>query len=357
MRVYNFAAGPATLPEPILRQAQQELLNYNNTGVSPLEINHRSQEFEQIIAEAEADLRELMAIPDNYHVLFLSGGARTQFAMVPMNLLTHNKSADYIDSGYWSQFAAREASIYGEINIPVSSKTLDYKSIPSESSWQLNPDAAYVHYTTNETITGVEFPFIPNSGNVPLISDMSSNILSAPLDVSKFGIIYACAQKNIAPAGITIVIIREDLVGEPMPFTPSMLQYKKQVEFNSTFNTPPIFNWYMAGLMFKWLKAEGGLEVIAERNQAKAKKLYDYIDSTDFYINDIDPTYRSKMNVPFTLSKPELTDTFIIDAQSQGLHSLKGHPMAGGGMRASIYNAMPMAGVDALIAFMQKFKG
>ena len=357
MRVYNFSAGPATLPESILQQAQQELLEYRSTGVSPLEINHRSQEFEQIIAQAEADLRELLVIPDNYHVLFLSGGARTQFAMVPMNLLTHNKSADYIDTGYWSQFAAREASIYGDIAIPVSAKKLDYKSIPSELTWQLNPNAAYVHCTTNETVTGVEFPFIPDTGKVPLIADMSSNILSTPLDISKFGIIYAGAQKNIAPAGITLVIIRDDLVGEPLPFTPSMLQYRIQVEYNSTFNTPPIFNWYMAGLMFKWLKAEGGLEVIAQRNQAKAKKLYDFIDSSDFYINDIDPPYRSKMNVPFVLAKPELTDKFIIDAQNQGLYGLKGHPMAGGGMRASIYNAMPMAGVDALIAFMQEFEG
>lgn len=355
MRIYNFAAGPATLPEEVLQQAQQEFLDYHNLGASITEISHRSIPFEEMAATTESDLRELLNIPKNYKILFLQGGARTQFAAIPLNLFHTNNKADYIDTGYWSRFAAQETEIYGKVNIAASSEKLNYTAIPKQKTWKLNPNAAYLYYTDNETIEGLEFPYIPESNQVPLVCDMSSNFLSRPFDISKFGIVFACAQKNIAPAGITMVIIREDLIADPIASCPRMLRYDIQTKFNSTFNTPPVFCWYMAGLMFKWLKKQGGLTAIAKINQKKAQKLYNTIDKSDFYINKIEPEFRSNMNVPFYLAKPELTDKFIQQAEQNGLANLKGHTLTGG-LRASIYNAMPVAGVDALISFMQEFE-
>ncbi|KPJ67233.1 MAG: MFS transporter [Coxiella sp. DG_40] len=354
MHVYNFSSGPATLPQEVLEQAQAELLSYQNLGLSAMEISHRSTEFEEMLKKTELNLRELLSIPKNYYVLFLQGGARTQFAMVPMNILRGKQSADYIKCGIWSKLAMDEAKAYCKVNVVASSEANNYTTIPPVATWRLNSDAAYLHYTPNETINGVEFPFIPDSSRVPLVADMSSTILSQPLDVNKFGLIYACAQKNIAPSGLTIVIIRDDLITEPMPGTPTMLNYKNHIEYGSIYNTPPIFCIYMAGLMFQWLKKQGGLKVIAERNQNKAEKLYRYIDQSDFYINNVDKTYRSRMNVPFTLCKPNLTDKFVDEAKQNGLHNLKGHPRVGG-LRASIYNSMPEHGVDALIEFMKEF--
>lgn len=354
MHVYNFSSGPATLPQEVLQQAQVELLNYQNLGISAMEISHRSSEFEEMLKKAEMDLRELLFIPKNYHVLFLQGGARTQFAMVPMNILRGKQRADYIKSGIWSQLAIDEAKAYCKVDVVASSEADNFTTIPPVETWQLNSGAAYLHYTPNETINGVEFPFIPDSGQVPLVADMSSTILSQPLDITKFSLIYACAQKNIAPAGLTIVIIRDDLTAEPMPGTPTMLNYRIHLEYGSIYNTPPIFCIYMAGLMFQWLKKQGGLKVIAERNQNKAEKFYQYLDQSGFYINKVDKQYRSRMNIPFTLIKPSLTDKFIDGAKQNGLHNLKGHPRVGG-LRASIYNSMPEQGVDALIEFMEKF--
>jgi phosphoserine aminotransferase len=336
MRVYNFSPGPATLPEEILCQVQAELLNYQNLGASVMEISHRSPEFEKLIVKIEADLRDLLTIPNNYKVLFLSGGGRMQFAMVPMNLLRGKKTADYINTGVWSKMASTEAARFCEVNVAGTS--------PDPETWQLNSNAAYVHYVANETIDGIEFPFIPETGQVPLVCDMSSSILSRPIDVSKFGLIYACAQKNIAPAGLTVVIIREDLIGNPIPTTPTMLNYKTHADNNSLYNTPPIFCWYMAGKMFAWLKQQGGLEIVAKHNQTKVTKLYQYIDQSDFYLNQVDKRYRSWMNVPFDSIKPELAGKFLQEAQQQGLYGLKGHPLGGGAFRASLYNAMPEAG-------------
>jgi len=354
MHVYNFSSGPATLPQEVLEQAQAELLNYQSLGLSAMEISHRSLEFEELIKKVEIDLRELLFIPKNYHVLFLQGGARTQFAMVPMNILGSKQCADYIKSGIWSQLAIDEAKAYCKVDVVASSEADNFTTIPPVETWQLNSGAAYLHYTPNETINGVEFPFIPDSGQVPLVADMSSTILSQPIDITKFGLIYACAQKNIAPAGLTIVIIRDDLIAEPMPGTPTMLNYRIHLEYGSIYNTPPIFCIYMAELMFRWLKKQGGLQVIAERNQNKAKKLYRYMDRSNFYINNVDKRYRSRMNVPFTLIKANLTDEFVAEAKENGLYSLKGHPRVGG-LRASIYNSMPQQGVDALIGFMEEF--
>ena len=355
MRVYNFSAGPATLPKEILRQAQTELLDYQDIGASIMEISHRSPQLEELTAKIETDLRELLTVPSNYHVLFLSGGGRTQFAMVPMNLLRGKQTADYINTGFWSSIAIEEANRYCKVNLAATSEANHFTTIPSKETWQLNPDAAYVHYVANETINGVEFPFIPDTGKVPLVSDMSSTILSRPIDVTKFGLIYACAQKNIAPAGITIVIIHDNLVGDPLPNTPTMLNYKTHVANRSLYNTPPVFCWYMAGLMFQWLKKQGGLQVMAQCNQNKATKLYQYIDQSDFSINKVDKRYRSWMNVPFDLAEPTLVDKFLLEAEQNGLYGLKGHPRGGSACRASIYNSMPETGVDALIEFMQEF--
>jgi phosphoserine aminotransferase len=353
-RLYNFSAGPAMLPEPVLQQAQLELLNWNNTGMSVMEMSHRGKEFTAIATKAEADLRELMHIPDNYKVLFLQGGATAQFSAIPLNLLRGKKTADYVNTGVWSKKAIEEAQRYCDVNVVASSEESNYDTVPDFDTWQLNPNAAYVHYTANETIGGVEFDYIPDTGDVPLVVDLSSTILSRPIDVSRFGLIYAGAQKNIGPAGLTLVIVREDLLGDALPYTPICYDYKIQADNDSMYNTPPTYGWYLAGLVFQWLKDLGGLTAIAEVNKNKADKLYRYIDESGFYKNPVEPRYRSWMNIPFTLNDSSLDDAFLAGANEAKLLFLKGHRMVGG-MRASIYNAMPESGVDALISYMDKF--
>ncbi|HEB99479.1 MAG TPA: 3-phosphoserine/phosphohydroxythreonine transaminase [Thiotrichales bacterium] len=354
-RVYNFSAGPAMLPEEVLQQAREEMLDWQGSGMSVMEMSHRGKEFMSIAEQAEADLRELMDIPDNYKVLFLQGGASSQFAMVPMNLLRGKSRADYINTGAWSKKAIAEAKRFCEVNIAGSSEAEKFTTVPAQADLQLSGDAAYVHYTPNETIGGVEFPYVPETGEVPLVADMSSTILSRPIDVSKYGVIYAGAQKNVGPAGLTIVIVREDLIGQPLDGTPTMFDYKTHAESGSMYNTPPTYAWYLAGLVFQWLKRKGGLAAMAEVNKRKAGKLYAAIDGSAFYANPVDPACRSWMNVPFTLANPDLDATFLEEAKATGLTTLKGHRSVGG-MRASIYNAMPEAGVDALIDFMADFE-
>ena len=354
-RVYNFAAGPAVLPEPVLEQAAREMLDWHGSGTSVMEMSHRGKEFISIAAQAESDLRELMAIPKNYKVLFLQGGATLQFAAVPMNLLRGRKGADYVNTGEWSKKAIKEAKRYCAVNVAASSEDKNFSYAPKQAAWKLDPDAAYVHYTSNETIGGVEFHWVPDTGSVPLVADMSSHILSRPMDVSKYALIYAGAQKNIGPAGLTIVIVREDLIGHAPAGTPSLLDYKIQAENESMYNTPPTYAWYIAGLVFEMLLKKGGLKAMAEVNQRKAGKLYAYIDSTGgFYKNPVEKHSRSWMNVPFTLKDAALDEPFLKGTKAAGLVQLKGHRSVGG-MRASIYNAMPEAGVDALIAYMQNF--
>ncbi len=354
-RVFNFSAGPAALPQAVLEQAQAEMLDWNGSGMSVMEMSHRGKEFMSIAAEAEADLRELMAIPDNYKVLFLQGGASSQFAMIPMNLLGAKKSADYINTGAWSKKAISEAKRYCDVNVAATTEGTSFSSTPSQEELNLSADAAYVHYTPNETIGGVEFSYIPETGDVPLIADMSSTILSRPIDVSRFGMIYAGAQKNIGPAGLNIVIIRDDLIGDALESTPSMFRYATHADNDSMYNTPPTFGWYLAGLVFKWLKGLGGLEAMAGINQAKAQLLYEAVDGSDFYANPVEKESRSWMNVPFTLANPDLDAEFLKGAQEVGLMTLKGHRSVGG-MRASIYNAMPREGVERLVEFMHEFE-
>ncbi|MBI5783710.1 MAG: 3-phosphoserine/phosphohydroxythreonine transaminase [Gammaproteobacteria bacterium] len=354
-RVFNFSAGPAVLPEEVLKQAQAELLDWHGSGMSVMEMSHRGKEFIAIAEKAEADLRELMNIPANYKVLFLQGGASAQFAMVPMNLLRGKKSADYINTGEWSKKAIKEAKKFGGVNVAATSEATNFSTVPPPKDWKLDPDAAYLHYTPNETIGGVEFSFVPQSGNVPLVADMSSTILSRPVDVTKYALIYAGAQKNIGPAGLTIVIVREDLIGNATANTPSMFDYKIHVENGSMYNTPPTYAWYIAGLVFDWLKKKGGLKGMAEINKRKAEKLYAFIDSSGgFYKNPVEKHSRSWMNVPFTLKDAALDEPFLKGTKAAGLVQLKGHRSVGG-MRASIYNAMPEAGIDALIVYMQDF--
>jgi len=352
-RVYNFSAGPAALPQAVLEQARDEMLDWHGTGMSVMEMSHRGKAFMSIAEEAEADLRELMAIPGNYKVLFLQGGASTQFAMVPLNLMGRTGKADYLNTGSWSKKAIAEGRRYGEVKV-VADTSADF-TVPVADSLQFSSDAAYVHYTPNETIQGVEFPYVPDTGDLPLVADMSSTILSRPIEVSKFGVIYAGAQKNVGPAGLTLVIVREDLVGQAPESCPAMLDYKTHADAGSMYNTPPTYSWYLAGLVFKWLKAQGGLAAMAEINERKAKALYAAIDESDFYHNPVDPECRSWMNVPFTLADPELDGLFLEEASKAGLETLKGHRSVGG-MRASIYNAMPEAGVQALIEFMKEFE-
>ncbi len=354
-RTFNFSAGPAVLPEEVLLQAQEEMLDWHGSGMSVMEMSHRGKEFVSIAEEAEADLRELMAVPDNYKVLFLQGGASSQFAMVPLNLMRGNPTADYINTGAWSKKAIAEAKKFCEVNVAGTAEASGFTTVPSQETLDLNPDAAYLHFTPNETIGGVEFPYLPEAGDVPLIADMSSNILSRPVDVSKYGIIYAGAQKNIGPAGLTVAIVREDLMGEAVPGTPAMFDYKTLSDAGSMYNTPPTYAWYLAGLVFKMLLRKGGLTAMAETNQRKAKALYDAIDSSDFYANPVDVNCRSLMNVPFTLANADLDATFLAEAKEAGLVTLKGHRSVGG-MRASIYNAMPEEGVQALIDFMAGFE-
>lgn len=354
-RVYNFSAGPAALPLEVLEQAREEMLDWNGSGMSVMEMSHRGKEYTSIAAQAETDLRELMAIPQNYKVLFLQGGASSQFAMAPMNLLRGKDSADYINTGDWSKKAISEAKLLCKVNIAATSESDGFTSAPSQSQLKLNPNAAYVHYTPNETIRGVEFDYIPETGDVPLVADMSSTILSRPMDVSKFGLIYAGAQKNVGPAGLTIVIIREDLIGQCIDGTPTMFKYETHSANDSMYNTPPTYSWYLAGLIFKWLKKNGGLKSMSKINKRKADKLYAAIDGSAFYKNPVAMKNRSWMNIPFTLAEPELDGAFLAEAKKAGLTTLKGHRSVGG-MRASIYNAMPEAGVDALINFMGDFE-
>jgi len=355
-RVYNFSAGPATLPEQVLQQAQAEMLDWQGSGMSVMEMSHRGKEFMSIATEAEADLRELLAVPDNYKVLFLQGGASSQFAMIPMNLIGRSGKADYFRTGSWSKKAIAEAKRFGDITVSVDSEQGGkFSSVPAADGFDVSAAAAYVHYTPNETIEGVEFPYIPDTGDVPLIADMSSTILSRPLDVSRYGLIYAGAQKNIGPAGLTIVIVRDDLIGSPLDGTPAMFNYQTHADAGSMYNTPPTYGWYLAGLVFKWLKEKGGLAGMAEINRRKAAKLYDAIDASAFYANPVVPECRSWMNVPFTLADSSLDAEFLKQAGEAGLKTLKGHRSVGG-MRASIYNAMPEAGVDALVEFMAQFE-
>ena len=353
--IYNFSAGPAVLPHPVLVRARDELLDWQGSGMSVMEMSHRGKEFVSIAAQAEADLRELMGISSDYHVLFLQGGATSQFAMVPMNLLRGREQADYVNTGAWSKKAIGEAKRYCSENVAASSESTKFTSIPPRDDWKLDPSAAYVHYTPNETIGGVEFDWIPATGEVPLVADMSSTILSRPMEVSRFGLIYAGAQKNIGPAGLTVVIVRKDLVGETLAGTPSMFDYQQHADNGSMLNTPPTYGWYLAGLVFQWLKEQGGLEAMALINQRKAGKLYEAIDASDFYQCPVDVECRSRMNVPFTLADASLDADFLAGAKAAGLVSLKGHRSVGG-MRASIYNAMPEAGVAALVDFMKEFE-
>ncbi len=353
-RIYNFSAGPAMLPTAVLERAREEMLDWRGTGMSVMEMSHRSREYISIAEKAESDLRDLLAIPDNYKVLFLQGGASSQFAMVPLNLLGDKTSADYVNTGQWSKKAIAEAKRYCNVNIAATSEADGFNSIPAQDEWQLSGDAAYVHYTPNETIGGVEFHWVPEVGDVPLVADMSSTILSRPVDIAKYGVIYAGAQKNIGPAGLTVVIVRDDLIGSARAGTPVMFDYKTHADSGSMYNTPPTYAWYLAGLVFEYLKEKGGLAVVAEENRRKATKLYDFIDSSGFYVNPVAKDCRSWMNVPFTLADSSLDDTFLQEADALGLKTLKGHRSVGG-MRASIYNAMPEEGVSALIDFMAEF--
>jgi phosphoserine aminotransferase len=355
-RVHNFSAGPAALPESVLRQAADEMLDWRGSGMSVMEMSHRGKEFISIHAEAESLLRELLAIPASYKVLFMQGGAIGENAIVPMNMLRGKASADYIDTGEWSKKSIKEAKKYGKVNVAASAADTNYTTVPPRQTWKLDPDAAYVHICGNETIGGVEYHFTPDVGNVPLVADMSSDILSRPVDVSKYGLIYGGAQKNIGPAGLTIVIVREDLLGQAHPFTPDAFNYKLQADNDSMLNTPPTYAIYIAGLVFKWIKAQGGLAAMEAHNRTKAALLYDYLGSSSFYRSPVAADCRSLMNVPFKLKDESLDDAFLKGAQARGMVQLKGHRSVGG-MRASIYNAMPIEGVQALVAYMKEFEG
>lgn len=353
MRAYNFCAGPAALPTAVLERAERELADWHGKGLSIMEMSHRSPEFVSVAEKAEADLRQLLTIPDNYSVLFLQGGASLQFSAIPLNLLGAGQTADYIDTGIWSQKAIEEARRFGNVNVAASSKANGYTQVPAQSEWNLTEGAAYLHYTPNETIGGLEFDFIPDV-NVPLVADYSSSILSERLDVSKFGLIYAGAQKNIGPAGLTIVIVRNDLMGKAQAGIPALMDYAAQAKNGSMINTPPTFGWYLAGVVFEWLLEQGGVEAMQQINQQKAELLYGYIDQSDFYANPIAKANRSRMNVPFTLADSSLEKTFLAESEAAGLLNLAGHRSVGG-MRASIYNAVSLEAVQALISFMDDF--
>ena len=352
-QIYNFSAGPAVLSKEVLQQARDEMLDWHGSGMSVMEMSHRGKEFMTIAEKTENDLRELANIPRNYKVLFLQGGASSQFAMVPMNLLRSKTTADYINTGQWSAKAIEEASRYCTVNVAASSEDAHFTYIPPLEQWRLNPEAAYVHYTSNETIGGVEFHWVPDT-EAPLVADMSSDILSRPLDVTRFGLIYAGAQKNLGPAGLTLVIVRENLLGQPLPGTPTLYDYQIHAQNDSMYNTPPTYAMYITGLVFAWLKKQGGLTAMEKINTAKANLLYDYLDSTDFYHCPVAIANRSRMNVPFTLKDSTLDGEFLKQAQYNGLLQLKGHRSVGG-MRASIYNAMPVEGVATLVTFMKEF--
>lgn len=343
------------LPEVVLQQAQNEMLDWQGSGMSVMEMSHRGKEFMSIAENATNTLREIMSVPDTHEILFLQGGASSQFAMVPMNLLQGKNKADYINTGAWSKKAIAEAKHFCDVNVAASSEATKFTTVPAQNELKLQADAAYVHYAPNETIGGVEFSYIPETGDVPLVVDMSSNILSRPVDVSRFAVIYAGAQKNIGPAGLTVVIVRKDLMGKTIKGTPSMFDYQIHADGESMYNTPPTYAWYLAGLVFEWVKNQGGLIKMGEINQRKAGKLYAAIDTSDFYSNPVEIKSRSWMNVPFTLADAELDAKFLEEAKKENLVTLKGHRSVGG-MRASIYNAMPEEGVDALIAFMGEFE-
>jgi len=354
-RVFNFSAGPAVLPLEVLQKAQQELVDYRGTGMSVMEMSHRSKEYEAIIGGAEQSLRKLMDIPASYKVLFLQGGASMQFAMVPLNLFRNSKTADYIITGAWAKKAASEAKKYGSVKAVASSEDRNFCYIPDLSKVNLSPDADFVHITTNNTIYGTLFPSLPDTGNVPLVADMSSNILSQVYDVNRFGLIYAGAQKNAGPAGVTIVIIREDLMGHAMPVTPTMLDYKIHAGEGSMYNTPPCYSIYICGLVFEWLLGKGGIPAMEKENKEKAALLYNYLDQSKMFKGTVDKADRSLMNIPFVTGSEELDAKFISEASKAGLKQLKGHRSVGG-MRASIYNAMPREGVEALVQFMTNFE-
>jgi len=343
------------LPAPVMEQAREEFLDWHGRGISVIEMSHRSQDFLSIAEQSEADLRDLLVVPDNYKVLFTHGGAASQFAMVPQNLLSKENIADYIYTGIWSGKAIDEARRHGSINIAASSEAEDFLAIPDRGQWQLSDNPAYVYYAANETITGVEFHSVPDVGEIPLVSDMTSNFLSQPLDVSRFGVIFASAQKNVGPAGLVVVIVREDLIGKAQANVPALYDYANLAGSNSMYNTPPVFNWYMAGLVFKWVKEQGGVEKMAENSSKRSAKLYAAIDTSDFFSNPVSPEFRSRMNVPFILAQESLNKKFLHEAEANGLLALKGHRSVGG-LRASLYNAMPEQGVDALIDFMMDFE-
>jgi len=355
VRVFNFAAGPATLPVEVLEQAREELTDWHGLGTSVMEISHRGKPFLAMARESESDLRELLAVPANYKVLFMQGGGAAQFSVVPLNLAAKEASVDYLVTGHWSKRAITEARrLVGQVNVAADEAASNYSTVPQQQALRLDAGAAYVHYCPNETIGGVEFPYVPATADVPLVADMSSTLLSRPIEVSRFGLIYAGAQKNIGPSGLVVVIVREDLLGRARADIPAVWSYESVAAEGSMFNTPPTFSWYLAGLVFKWLKARGGLRAMAERNRAKAAALYAAIDASGFYSNPVARECRSWMNVPFRLRDAKLEAPFLAEARAAGLVNLEGHRSVGG-LRASIYNAMPPEGVAALIAFMQDF--
>lgn len=354
-RVFNFSAGPSMLPLEVLQQAQKEFVLYGKSGMSVMEMSHRSQVFEDILHRAESDLRELMHIPQNYKVLFLQGGGSTQFAMIPLNLMNKNKKADYVKTGQWSKKAIEEAKRYGTVNVVASSEDTVFDRIPELNPAQFDPDADYFYITLNNTIYGTRYRELPETGNVPLVGDMSSSILSEEIDITKFGLLFAGAQKNLGPAGVTVVIVREDLMANPMDFTPTMFRYDIHAKNDSLYNTPPTYGIYFAGLVFDWLKRQGGVKAMQKRNEEKAAVLYDFLDNSKFFKGAVMKKYRSLMNVTFTLPTPEMDKKFIQAAKEKGFDNLKGHRTVGG-MRASIYNAMPKEGVEALVSLMEQFE-
>ncbi len=353
--IYNFGAGPAMLPVEVMQRAQQEFLDWHGRGMSLMEMSHRSRDFVAVAEKSEADLRQLLDIPEDYAVLFLQGGATSQFAMTPLNLLRGHECADYLHTGYWSGKAIREARRYCRVNIAASGESDNFMSIPASADWILDPDAAYVYYTANETISGVEFASIPDTGEVPLVADMTSNLLARPLDVSRFGLIFAGAQKNIGPSGLVVAIIHKDLLGHAGEQTPGLYNYQNHADNGSMYNTPATYSWYIAGLVFEWLLEMGGLTIMARRNREKAALLYQLIDTSDFYSNPVHPDCRSDMNITFRLLDETREDAFLKGAEDNGLLALKGHRSVGG-MRASIYNAMPVEGVHALVDYMAEFE-
>ncbi len=354
-RVHNFSAGPAALPEPVLQRAAEEMLDWHGTGMSVMEMSHRSKAFISIAEQTEARLRELLAVPDGYRVLFMQGGALGQNAIVPMNLLRGHRSIDFVDTGEWSKKTIAEARRYAAVNVAASSADSGYTTIPPRADWKLDADAAYVHICSNETIGGVEYHHTPDVGAVPLVADMSSNLLSKPVDVARYGCIYGGAQKNIGPAGLTIVIVRDDLLGQALQVTPSAFDFKTVADNDSMYNTPPTYAIYIAGLVFEWIEAQGGLSGMARLNAEKAALLYDLLDASSFYRSPVARDCRSRMNVPFKLLDESLDAAFLKGAEANGMVQLKGHRSVGG-MRASIYNAMPIEGVQALVAYMKDFE-